>query len=169
LRFSVRSTDAEKRRIWLVAKGPALRILAKCSRGFIQDISLDVGLAANMLNRILASAVTAMVKKIRSSLPEATTRDSAVNGLTHREERKMGEYFLVQVENQAASLEDGTMDRIQCSQSNRSKGTGKLRYQKCEAPFDQTRTTSDQFVNKVNGSNNDTAQTFTNSLNPGSL
>jgi hypothetical protein len=63
LHFSVRSTDVEKRRTWLVMKRLVLRIVARSPWGLIQDIGFDVGLAANMLESILASAVNAIVAR----------------------------------------------------------------------------------------------------------
>jgi len=48
--------------MWLVTNGPLLlQTLDKCPCTSMPDISFDVGLAANMLESILASAVAAIV------------------------------------------------------------------------------------------------------------
>jgi hypothetical protein len=48
--------------MWLVTNGPVLlQTLDKCPFSLMQDISFGMGLAANMLESILASAVAAMV------------------------------------------------------------------------------------------------------------
>lgn len=134
-RFSPRSAETEKYRLGPATNGLVCDDLDNCFLSPMPEMSLIVDLADKMLERILASAVAAMVVECGAAC--AVTSDNVLRSSTSWTESVVGVIWHP-VRAQPVGLDESVIKTGLCGRSHALKQTGQIQISKLKPPFHPT-------------------------------